>query len=131
MSRLTLFAAALFAAAAGTLPTRVDGQTVRGGAIRGTVTNAADSTPVPNASVEARNSSNGQVFRARAGMDGQYVMENLPVEGTYVVSVRMLGYGPASRADLTVLLGQSIGADFRLVKQAALLTGVDVVAVGY
>src|SRR5262245_33489639 len=100
MSRLNLVAVALVAASVGMFPTRVDGQAVRGGAIRGAVLNAADSTPVPNASVEARNSSSGQVFRARAGTDGHYVLENLPVEGTYVMSVRMLGYGPASRPNL-------------------------------
>jgi TonB-linked SusC/RagA family outer membrane protein len=131
MSRRRLVAVTLFAAMVGTFPTRVDGQAVRGGAIHGTVTNAADSTPVTNATVEARNSSTGQVFRATSRADGQYVLENLPVEGTYVVSARMLGYGPASRANLSVVLGQILSEDFRLVKQAALLTGVDVVAVGY
>src|SRR5262245_39231371 len=131
MSQLTLFAAALLAAATWTFPTRVDGQAVRGGAIRGTVTSVADSTPVTSASVEARNSSSGQVFRALTRENGQFVLENLPVEGTYVVSVRKLGYGPGSRANLTVRVGQILSEDFRLVKQAALLTGVDVVAVGY
>src|SRR5215475_4496484 len=108
MSRLKLFAVALVAAVVGTVPARVDGQAVRGGVIRGTVTNEADSTPVPNASVEARSSVNGHVFHAVTRENGQYVLENLPVEGTYVISVRRLGYGPASRANLIVILEQIV-----------------------
>jgi Carboxypeptidase regulatory-like domain len=61
---------------------------VGSGTITGTVTDQAGAV-VPGATVEARNSATGVIFRGVSTNAGNYAIPDLPV-GTYVVTVKML-----------------------------------------
>ncbi|MEO7520430.1 MAG: carboxypeptidase-like regulatory domain-containing protein, partial [Gemmatimonas sp.] len=97
------------------------------GAISGTVTENG-SRPLENAQVEIRNLETG--FRAGAitRTNGRFFVQGLTVGGPYSVTVRLLGYAPVTRNDLTVSLGGNTVVDVQLRQAAAQLAAVAVTA---
>ena len=88
------------------------------GSIRGTVTNAASTTPVGNAQVMVA----GTTLGAMTGADGTYQINLVPA-GTHTVRVRMIGYQPAEKS-VTVTAGAQATADFAITTSAIALDEV-------
>ena len=107
-------------------PTRsLSAQNVTSGSISGVVTDEAGA-PVEAAQVQIRDNATGVITRGTTRDGGRYIVQGLEVGGPYTVTVRRIGFAPAEKTDLRVSLGQSTRADFRIVRQAAALSGVEI-----
>jgi TonB-dependent starch-binding outer membrane protein SusC len=93
------------------------------GRITGTVTSAADASPVADATVSVQGTS----LSARTGPDGRYTLAGVPA-GTHTVRAGQIGFASAS-ATVTLGADQTVTANLRLGTQALLLDTL--VAVGY
>ncbi len=81
------------------------------GTITGKVTDA-DGNPMPGANL----SIEGTSFGAASGPDGTYTIAGVPA-GTYTLVVRFIGF-QGKRSQVTVLAGQTVTQDFKLLRQA-------------
>jgi hypothetical protein len=97
------------------------------GAISGTVTDDG-ARPLENAQVEIRNLATGFRSGAITRANGRYFVQGLTVGGPYSVTVRLLGYSPVTRSDLSVSLGGNTVVDVQLRQAAAQLAAVAVTA---
>ena len=100
-------------------------QGVTTAAISGRVTER-DGAPVANAQIQVRNRATGVSSGALSDENGRYLVQGLEVGGGYVVTVRRIGFGPATRENVSLNLGQRLQLDFALDRQAVELTGVTV-----
>ena len=108
--RLTLLAL-LFVTVAGA--TAAWAQGVTGSALTGTI-NAPDGKPLPNAHVQLRNTTTGEVFYGTTDADGVYFIDNVPPGGPYTVSAAAEGFPPVEQADLQLELGQRLELDLAM-----------------
>jgi outer membrane receptor protein involved in Fe transport len=120
------FIAALFAMAGGRSPANAQGTTT--GAAAGTVTDQGG-VPVEGAQVEVLNNSTGARVLSTTRVNGLYSVSGLEVGGPYSVLVRRIGFQPMRRDNITVSLGETSRADFRLTPQATTLEAVSVTGV--
>lgn len=81
----------------------------RPGLINGSVSDKSH-LPVPNASVQAKDIETGMVYKATAGLLGNYRLADLP-PGKYELSVRAGGFSPYERKDLVIGAGQTLRVD--------------------
>ncbi len=88
-------------------------QGIAGAAIAGRVLDA-DSAPIAAAVVQVANGANGERWRTTTGSSGRYFLEYLSVGGPYRIEVLAVGYEPARRDLLVLVLGQRVTADFTL-----------------
>lgn len=95
------------------------------GSIRGYVTNAAGA-PLPNAQIEAHDTTTSVRRGAVAGNNGFYTLAGL-TPGNYVVTARRIGSAPRS-IPVRVGVGQDLTLNFQLADTAAQLEAVTVVA---
>ncbi|HEU6450425.1 MAG TPA: carboxypeptidase regulatory-like domain-containing protein [Gemmatimonadaceae bacterium] len=95
------------------------------GSIRGYVTNQAGA-PLPNAQIEAHDTTTSVRRAALAGNNGFYTLAGL-TPGSYVVTARRIGSAPHS-VPVRVGVGQDLTLDFQLADTAAQLEAVTVVA---
>jgi iron complex outermembrane receptor protein len=95
------------------------------GSISGRVTSAATGQALENAQVQAQ-LVGGQAFGAVTSAQGTYRLSNLP-EGTYVVTVRLIGYEPRTFATIRVA-GGDVTVNAALNERAAELTQTVVTA---
>jgi TonB-linked SusC/RagA family outer membrane protein len=93
------------------------------GRITGTVTSAADGSPVADATVSVQGTS----LTARTGPDGRYALAGVPA-GPHTVRAGQIGFASSSTT-VVVGEGQTVTANLRLGTQALLLDTL--VAVGY
>src|SRR4051812_20974760 len=93
------------------------------GAIRGRVIDAAN-TPVPTASVTAREINTGQLRIGTTNASGDYLLPLLP-PGTYNVSVRAIGFAVDSLRGIGVGVGQTATANFTMRAQAVVLQALE------
>jgi TonB-linked SusC/RagA family outer membrane protein len=94
------------------------------GAIAGTVTAPRTAAPLAGANVTIA----GTRLAAVTGGDGRYTVADVP-PGTYLVRVRLIGYGAAVDSAVVVAAGETTTLDFQLQAQAVELEAV--VAIGY
>ena len=118
-----LFIATLVASVICGSPAIAQGTTTGGAA--GTVTDEGG-TAVEGAQVEVLNNSTGARVLSTTRANGLYSVSGLEVGGPYSVLVRRIGFQPARRDNITVSLGVTSRADFRLAAQATTLEAVSV-----
>jgi len=123
---LFLFIAVLVAIVSGGSPADAQGTTTGGAA--GTVTDQVGA-PVEGAQVEVLNNSTGARVLSTSRANGLYSVSGLEVGGPYSVLVRRIGFQPMRRDNITVSLGVTSRADFRLTPQATTLEAVSVTGV--
>jgi len=92
--------------------------------IRGTIQDESGN-PFPTAEITATNKATGYTYRAVAGSDGGFLLGGLN-PGTYTIVVTATSYKGTSR-EMTVLVGQTIDADFRLRPDLVLMEQITVV----
>lgn len=109
-------------AAAVLLPGVLAAQTVTGN-LRGYV-RSAESAPVADAQVGARNVATGQQRGTNTGPDGAFYLGGL-VPGTYQVTVRRIGFAPQART-VTVQVGQTLDLALSTAATATQLSAVQV-----
>jgi hypothetical protein len=100
-------------------------QGVTTAAVSGRVLNE-NGAPIPGASVSVVNTATGATSRAIAGRDGRYLVQGLDVGGPYSVTARHPGYGAQMRDGQILTLSQNLTLEFRLVRQAFILSTVSV-----
>ena len=88
-------------------------QGVTGAALTGTVTDPAGA-PVPDSSVQLRNTTTGALFNATSDAAGRYVLDNVPAGGPYSVTVQGGVFEPVTRDGLNLRLGQRLSLDLKL-----------------
>ena len=103
----------------------LEAQGVTGGAVQGTVV-GADTAPVPDATVLATNVATGERWRTVTRSDGRFVLDHLSVGGPFTVDVRAIGFSPARRTDIFMVLGQRLTLDIALAPEAVQLPEVSV-----
>ena len=97
--------------------------------IEGRITGPQPSnTPVAEAVVIARNTSTGFATATRSAPSGWYLFAQLPLGGPYEISVRRVGFEPATRAGYRLVLGARLRVDFVLGERATALAPVVVSA---
>jgi hypothetical protein len=82
--------------------------------------------PIPGASISVVNTSTGSTSRATAARDGRYLVPGLDVGGPYSVTARHPGYQAQMRDGQMLTLSQNLTLDFRLERQAIILSTVSV-----
>ena len=117
----------VFAAVAAFAPGVVGAQGVTGSAVQGSVTQP-DSGRVGGAQVQLRSSQTGQAYVATTGDNGRYFLDNIQPGGGYVLTVRAIGFQPATRADISLSLGQRLTTDVVLLPEAVRLEELRVTA---
>ncbi len=103
-------------------------QGVTTAAVSGTVIDEASGQGIESAQVVVINRSTGVTTGGLSREGGRFFIQGLVVGGPYTVSVRRIGYEPASINDLTLSLGQNYRALFKLKQQAAQLAVVTIPA---
>lgn len=88
-------------------------QGVTGSALTGTVT-SQENEPLPNVVVQLRNTANGATFTAVSGSSGNYLLDNLPPGGPYVLTASADGYYGITRTGMQFALGQRLTLDLKL-----------------
>ena len=119
----TLAAAALLPGASAVRPLEAQ---VTTGSVTGVVQNDTGQ-PVPGAQVQVRSRETGISRGAITRDDGRYFVAGLDV-GAYDVTVRRIGFAPATRSNVRVTLGQAVRSDVSLQSQATQLSTVTVSA---
>ena len=102
-------------------------QGVTTGGLTGNVTDE-NGQPVEGAQIQLRNAQTGYNVGTVTRATGQYTIQGVLPNPSYEILVRRIGYAPLRRQGLTISLGQIRREDFRLTREAATLTAVDVVA---
>jgi outer membrane receptor protein involved in Fe transport len=102
-------------------------QGVTGSAVQGVVT-ATDSARVEGAQVQLRSSQTGQTYTAITGANGRYFLDNVQPGGGYELTVRAIGFRPATQGDISLALGQRLSADVELTPEAVQLQELEVMA---
>jgi hypothetical protein len=128
MSKTRMFfgIAALFTLAiAG--PTRLSAQGVTTGSLTGTVTDDAGQV-VQSAQVQLRNPATGYSIGATTRSTGVYLIQGVDPDANYVITVRRIGFEAQTRDHVVITLGQTRREDFKMSKQAAVLSTVTVSA---
>ena len=113
MKALLLFLAILFAGTA----------TAQTGIIQGKVTDALTNEPIMFATVAV----SGTTLGTTTDLDGQYILEDLPV-GLYTIAVSYVGYEDQARYEIQVSSGRPVILDFQLEEQTTQLEEVVVKA---
>ena len=97
------------------------------GDVSGTITDSTSGQPLPSAEVSV-NQNGSIVTNTQTDGFGRYTVHNLSA-GSYVVSVRMIGFRPLTRAVTIAANGGDVtNVDFKLVPAAVSLTAVTVTA---
>jgi outer membrane receptor protein involved in Fe transport len=109
------------------LPSAVAAQGVTTGGLTGTVTDDAGQ-PVEGAQIQLRNAQTGYNVGAVTRGTGLYVIQGVLPGSNYSVTARRIGFAPITRPNVTISLGQARREDFRLAREAAVLSEVAVVA---
>ena len=122
LSALTSLAATLSMA-----PSPASAQGVTTSALTGIVS-SQDGPAIPSARVVAVHLPTGTLYRATATSSGRYNLPNMRIGGPYRVTATSIGFEPRSEADVFLTLGQASRVDFRLVRRAVELAGVQVTA---
>ena len=109
------------------LPRVAAAQGVTTAAIQGTVS-AEDGTPVPGATIQVVNLSNGRRWEVGASAAGRFLLEDVAIGGPYRIEARALGFAPEAKTGIILALGQRLVADFGLRPMAIELAPVTVTA---
>ena len=106
---------------------RLVAQGVTTGAVTGTVTDP-NGTPIEGAQVQVRNARTGASAGGITRGNGQFVIQGVEPDAGYSITVRRIGFEPATRDNVVVSLGQSTRTDFQLRQQSTVLETVRVAA---
>ncbi len=109
------------------LPGAAVAQGVTTGAVRGRVTDATGH-PVAGAVLTLVNSQTGLRNTVSSREDGLYNIENVTPGGPFTLSVRAIGYRPASKDGIHVSLGQVLAVDLELEQTTVTLAELTVTA---
>jgi len=77
------------------------------------VISADDGLPLPDAPIQAKNTSTGAILSARSEQDGTYVVHGLPA-GLYEISASYPGLVPFKRPDVAVRDAESVKLEIRI-----------------
>ncbi|MFL5557872.1 MAG: carboxypeptidase regulatory-like domain-containing protein [Gemmatimonadaceae bacterium] len=123
-TRLFLTVAASLALVTGATAS-LHAQGVTTGAVSGTVTDPGGA-PIEGAQVQLRNAKTGASAGAITRSNGQYSIQGVEPDAGYSLTVRRIGFQPATHDNIRVSLGQATKEDFSLVAQSTVLETVTV-----
>lgn len=103
------------------------GQGVTTAALTGNV-NDTSGAPIGVATVIAVHLPTNTQYRATVTSSGRYNLPNLKIGGPYRVTATSIGYEPHTEGNVFLSLDQTSRVDFRLVRRAVELAGVQVTA---
>lgn len=95
----------------------LESQAVTTGTLSGTVTAAADGSPVPGVAIEALHGPTGATYVTFTRADGSYSIVNVRVGGPYTVTAKLDGFRTSRVEGIQVALGESRVVDIRLEPQ--------------
>src|SRR3954470_15918566 len=127
LSLRTLVGAVAALALAVVAPASVRAQGVTTGALTGTITDDAGQG-VEGAQIQLRNARTGLNIGTLSRASGLYTIQGIAPDNDYTVVVRRIGYAPLTRTGIAIGLGQTRREDFRLGREAAVLSTVTVTA---
>ena len=104
---------------------RILAQGVTTGAVTGTVTDPSGA-PIEGAQVQLRNSKTGFSAGGISRSNGQYNIQGVEPDASYSLTVRRIGFQPATHDNIRVTLGQATKEDFSLQQQSTVLETVTV-----
>jgi hypothetical protein len=127
LSLRTLVGAAAALALVVVAPASVRAQGVTTGALTGTITDDAGQG-VEGAQVQLRNARTGLNIGTLSRASGLYSIQGIAPDNDYTIVVRRIGYAPLTRTGVVIPLGQTRREDFKLSREAAVLSTVTVTA---
>jgi len=89
-------------------------QGVTGSAVTGTIINQ-ENKPLAGVVVQIRNTATGVSFTAVTGSSGNYLLDNLPAGGPYLLTASLDGYYGHTRTGMQLALGQRLTLDLKLL----------------
>jgi outer membrane receptor for ferrienterochelin and colicin len=108
-------------------PAAAHAQGVTTGALTGTVTDDAGQG-VEGAQIQLRNARTGLNIGTLSRASGLYSVQGISPDNDYTIVVRRIGYAPQTRTGISIPLGQTRREDFKLSREAAVLSTVTVTA---
>jgi outer membrane receptor protein involved in Fe transport len=102
-------------------------QGVTTGGLTGSVTDDTGQ-PVEGAQIQVRNALTGYNIGTMTRSSGQFTIQGILPDANYTATVRRIGFSPLTRPNITISLGQVRREDFKLTREAATLSTVNVVA---
>jgi outer membrane receptor for ferrienterochelin and colicin len=117
--------AALAILAVSPAPSRAQGVTT--GALSGTITDNSGAG-VDGAQVQLRNARTGLNIGTISRASGLYTIQGIAPDNDYTIVVRRIGYAPLTRTGVVIPLGQTRREDFKMAREAAVLSTVTVTA---
>ena len=123
-TRLLMTVAASLALVTGA-SARLLGQGVTTGAVTGTVTDPSGA-PVEGAQVQIKNTKTGFSAGGITRSNGQYSIQGIEPDNNYSVTIRRIGFQPATHDNIRVTLGSATKQDFALQQQSTVLETVSV-----
>lgn len=108
-------------------PARSRAQGVTTGALTGTVADNAGQG-IEGAQIQLRNARTGLNIGTLSRSSGLYSIQGISPDNDYTIVVRRIGYGPQTRTGVVIPLGQTRREDFKLSREAAVLSTVTVTA---
>jgi len=106
---------------------RLAAQGVTTGAVSGTVTDPSGA-PIEGAQVQIRNPRTGASAGGMTRSNGQFNIQGIEPDPGYSITVRRIGFEPATQNNVLVSLGQTTRSDFQLKQQSAVLETVSITA---
>src|SRR4051812_41501193 len=106
-------------------PSRAQGVTT--GGLTGTITDEAGQG-LEGVQVQLRNARTGLNIGTISRSSGLYSIQGIAPDNDYTIVIRRIGYGPQTRTGVVIPLGQTRREDFRLGREAAVLSTVTVTA---
>src|SRR5438105_3214906 len=100
-------------------------QSVTTGAIGGTILDQ-NGQPIEGAQIQVRNNKTGTTAGGLSRSTGQYIIQGIEPDFDYGITVRRIGYIPATRNHFRVTLSQTTAEDFTLLPQTNILSAVRV-----
>lgn len=91
--------------------------------MQGTISDA-NGSPLSGATVTAVNVPSGTKYSTTSRKDGGFNIANMRVGGPYSITVSFVGYKEEKQDNVTLLLGQSFSADFKLNPESKQLSQV-------
>ena len=80
--------------------------------------------PLPGASVIATHTPSGTYYGTTTNSEGRFTLQGMRVGGPYTIEVRYVGYKPSTTDNVTLKLGETYRADFKLYSEAKELSEV-------
>ncbi|MDD3152837.1 MAG: carboxypeptidase-like regulatory domain-containing protein, partial [Bacteroidales bacterium] len=89
---------------------------------------SGDNGSLPGATVLVKHNPSGTTYGTTTNVDGRYTIQGMRVGGPYTITVSYVGYVSVKQEGITLKLGETYNANFKLQEEAVGLEEVTIMA---